>query len=164
MEIPMKPSAFTQNDNVRLTPQDLNGRDWEGGRARTDEWKETVRPSKTCASVWREEAGGGEKSQLFAQTLGRVQSNHTAIQSKAGGFELWNKQWLQNVLIWGDGLRFSQKTLPVEAFSFFFFSVQRPNRSFSFSAERWRITPQQSHTWMPAEFFANWVEKTQRWG
>lgn len=58
MEIPMKPSAFTQNDNVRLTPQELNGRDWEGGRARTDEWKETERPSKTCASVWREEAGG----------------------------------------------------------------------------------------------------------
>ncbi len=33
----MKPSAFTQNDNARLTPQELNGRDWEGGRARTDE-------------------------------------------------------------------------------------------------------------------------------
>lgn len=29
----MKPSAFTQNDNARLTPQELNGQDWEGGKS-----------------------------------------------------------------------------------------------------------------------------------
>jgi len=44
-----------------------------------------------CESL---EEGWGVGAQLFAQTLGRVQSNHIAIQSKAGGFELRNKQWL----------------------------------------------------------------------
>lgn len=29
----MKPSAFTQNDNAGLTPQELNGQDWEGGKS-----------------------------------------------------------------------------------------------------------------------------------
>lgn len=67
----------------------------EGELVRTSEkkWRGQVKLARVSGGRRRGEKEK-KKSQLFAQTLGRVQSNHTAIQSKAGGFELWNKQWL----------------------------------------------------------------------
>lgn len=52
----MKPSAFTQNDNVRLTPRDLNGRDWEGG---TSEKKRRGQGKLVRVSGGRREWRGG---------------------------------------------------------------------------------------------------------
>lgn len=48
----MKSSAFTQNDNARLTPKELNGRDWEGGRSSDGEVKRNGEAKKNlCECV-----------------------------------------------------------------------------------------------------------------